>query len=287
MPTFSETFLCTALPERISGSKVRVAVLVSPRLISDTPANAGLDNWPDVRDWPGIDPTWQLTISQGGTTVTLPATEVPAEPYDEASWSALFPPDMPVTPYQPKDRSQAPIVSYPVSKVRDAVKELHLAVLTDSCDEFPTVTQLDRMPRFQDLKRAADPDSDPTADGSPKPDADIGVAEAFARTDMFHGVRPGSQRPVPRVQRLTPRKGHPDGGTEVRIEGTDFIAPLTVHFDQTPARNVRPLSPGTILCQSPPRATPTDNQMQVTVTTRFGTSATNEDTIFYYDTGIG
>lgn len=287
MATFSETFLCTALPERISGTKVRVAVLVSPRLTSDTPAAAGLDNWPDVRDWPSIRPTWQLTISQGDTTVTLPATEVPAEPYDEASWSALFPPTMPTTPYQPRDRSRAPIISYPVGKVRDAVKELHLAVLTDSRDEFPTVAALDRMPRFQDLKRAADPDSDPTADASPKPDADIGVAEAFARTDTFHGVRPGSQRPMPTVESVSPRKGHPDGGTEVRIDGTNFIAPVTVRFDQTPARSVRLLSPTTILCVSPPRVSIDDNLMEVTVTTRYGTSATTPDTTFRYDTGIG
>jgi hypothetical protein len=281
MATFSETFLCTALPERVSGTKIRVAVLVSPRLMSDSGSAADLGNWPDVRDWPSIQPTWQVTITQGGTTATLPATEVLAEPYDQSSWASMFPASMPVTPYQPKDRSRAPIFSYPAAKVRDAVRDLHMDVLTDSRAEFPSVEQLVCMPKFRALKRAADPEFVDevmrSQDTDPVPDASAGVAEAFAMADLFHGVRPGSQPPpppppppLPTITRVNPNGGSSDGGERVTITGTNFITPLTVKFGTGLATEASLPDVDIITCTTP--RGPLRGAVPVTVTTEAGTS---------------
>jgi hypothetical protein len=188
---------------------------------------------------------------------------------------------MPVTPYQPRDRSYAPIVSYPVGKVRDAVKELHLSVLTDARAEHPTVAQLDQMPRFQDLKRAADPDYlrnlNPAQQAAPAHDDAIDIPESFARTHLFHGVRPGSQRPVPSVEGVSPGAVFP--GNPVTITGTNFIAPLTVKFGEVAATEVRVVSPQTITCVANGQENTT---VTVRVTTIYGTSPATPEATFRF-----
>ena len=194
MATFSETFLCTALPAGVSGTKVRLAVLVSPRLTSDRTAAAALDAWPDARDWPDIQPTWTVTITQGNTTVTVPATDTATSAYDGATWHALFPGSMPNAPYVPEDRSTEAIASYPGAAIRDAIRNLHLEVLTTARTDFPTVNDLLEIPAFEAAYQAANQSAilDTALPEDPPTDATISLGDAFGMVEMFHGVRPRS-----------------------------------------------------------------------------------------------
>lgn len=291
MATFRETFLCTALPESVAGTKVRVAVLVSPRLVSDSSADAPLDSWPDVRDWPSIRPTWQITITQGSTTVTLPAAEV-SGPYDGTGWGQLFPATMPTIPYQPIDRSATPIFSYPVAKVRDAVRELHLQVLTGSRTEFPTVEALQAMPRFVDLKKAADDvfvaEVVKSQGKDPVPDAATGIDKAFAMVPASYGVRPGSEPPPagPTVTSVVPsshRSNNPPP-ERITITGENFTRGPDVFFGEKSATVEGVNAAGTVifclLPTPPPGALPIT--VDVTVLTEFGTSPVTPQTKYTY-----
>lgn len=234
MATYSETFLCTAIPSGVDGTKLRLAVVVAPRLGSDETAQAPLDNWPDVRDWPAVSPAWEVTIKQGGTEVKLPATEVKPQPYDEAAWRSLFSPTMPVTPYLPEDPSPAPIFSYPAHKVIEGAKALHLKALTTSRTSFPALAELQRDATFLQLKRAArqafaNRIARSQWDG-PKPDSERSLAEAFAMADVFHGERPGSEFAgvTPVLTSIAPPAANP--GSDVTLKGEHFQSGAVVMF---------------------------------------------------------
>ncbi|MEU8081115.1 IPT/TIG domain-containing protein [Catellatospora citrea] len=285
---FTETFLCTPLPEGITGTKVRIAVLVSPRLGGD--AADDLDNWPDVRDWPEIRPTWQVTIKQGDTEAVLTGTEVvPAAGYDDATWEQLFPQSMQVTPYVPVDRSEAPIYSYPVAKVVEFVRELHTKVLTSSRTQFPTLAQLQDDEVFQELKAALDPvnlgELQSLWSDGPKPDTDDAFT-AFAPLEFIYGSRPGSAPPPvptdpPVVTNVDPDTGVVSGRTPVTITGENFFEPVTVTFGSNLATEVVVVDEETITCRSP-RAGFLDVEVDVRVTTNVGRSATSPDAKFTY-----
>lgn len=286
MATFDETFLCTAVPVGINGTKVRLAVLVSPRCGSSDPAPATLDNWPDVLDWPSTHPSWEVTITQGGTTAHLTGTELPPASYDQASWSAMFAPDATVTPYQPDDRSEHPIFSYPVEKVRDTVKALHVSTMAGSRTEFPTIAALKDDENFQELLKAADPEHAAGVmmsqrDGV-KSDADIPIADAFAQLDGFHGDRPFSHTAQPIVTQLVPDHGYRNTATTVVIHGFNFTSDATVRFgDLGAGGNVVFLSSTELKADSPNTGT-TGKTVHVTVTTPIGTSAETDADKYRY-----
>jgi hypothetical protein len=223
---------------------------VSPRLSSDTQAVADLDNWPDAQHWPSISPTWKVTIAQSGPPLTLDAREIGAGSYEVDTWDALFPAKMPTTPYVPVDRSAAPIVSYPVATVRDAVRDLHVDVLRNARTDFPTLEALEESPVFAALKEAVSPDLDLiTAD--PTPDADLSMGDAFNMAEMTFGARPGSAIDPPRVTSLTPPSGPSYGGTVVTIRGTGFREVSDVTFGSLSATSVDVVSPTQITCVTP------------------------------------
>lgn len=255
MATFSETFLCTALPAGITGTKVRLAVLVSPRLSSDSSAKAALDNWPDARDWPDIRPTWEVTIAQGGRTVTVPGIERVVGSYDAATWKALFPRDMPITPYRPDDRSQAPIASYPVAKVMDAVKEVHIKVLATSRTEFPAVRALEQIAAFGAMKAAVHQSRSITGahvpGPDPLPDSKMSMADALSMVELFHGVRPGSQEAPPIGIAVSPSTGPAWGGTLVTVTGANLLGATEVRFGGNAATEVVVASRTSLTCRSP------------------------------------
>ena len=173
MPDFTQTFLVTALPDSIDGSKLRLAVLVSPRLTAAAtegetapPASAPLSSWPDAQNWPSIAPVWEVTIEQGTTKAVLQnAAEIGAGGYDVQTWNAIFPGSMPTTPYQPpvhpggaEDPSYLPpVATFPVSALQDAVKKLHVALLTDHRTAFPPAEDLQRLTEFVPIKDALSP----------------------------------------------------------------------------------------------------------------------------------
>jgi hypothetical protein len=284
--TFTETFLCTAVPVGINGTKVQFAVLVSPRCGSDSPAAAALDNWPDVRDWPSIAPTWKVRIAQGGTTADLDAIEVPHTAYDQASWSAMFTPSSTVKPYQPEDRSDHPIFSYPVAKVRDTVKALHVNAMAGRRTTFPTVRDLANSPEFQQLMKAADPHrlakTMAKQRDSVAADADIKVSDAFARLDGFFGDRPFSHSAFPAVTSLDPDHGYRNTATLIEIHGVNFVDGATVTFGDLGASADVDFVSSTLLRATSPNTGTTGHNVHVTVTTPIGTSAETADDIYRY-----
>lgn len=261
MATFEETFLCTGLAESVTGTKLRVAVLISPRLTSDGTGPATLDNWPDARDWPLIKPTWQVTITQGATTATLPATEVSAEPFDIESWKRLFPPTMPITPYLPTDRSAAPVRSYPVAAVRNGIRALHARTMVGSRTGFPAVEALRVDPTFAAAMKAADPavvrEAQQGQAVSPPNDASLRLETALAMAELFHGDRPGSA-PVrqPTVTKVDPDHvfhAVPPVKTSVTLTGTNLDGATKVTFGGEDATDILVTDAGTKLtCMSPP-----------------------------------
>jgi hypothetical protein len=263
MANYSENFLCTALPVEIVGNKLRVAVLVSPRLISDDLANleANLDNWPDARDWPSISPTWKVTIQQGANKVDFTSvTEVKPAPYDFAGWQQLFPGTSKVIPYQPADKSKAPIFSYPVKKVLDTAKDLHVKVLKGHRTEFPSLAALQGFDSFLQLKKAAKPgyaeEVTCTQLTGPSPDTDFGVADAFGLASTFHGVRPCSeQSPSLSIQLDGVSPSSQESGKPVKLSGENFPQGSIVLFDGLEATNVTVKADGTeITCTTPNHA---------------------------------
>jgi len=250
MPDFDETFVCTAIPAGIVNGKLRLAVLVSPRLTSDVQADANLENWPDANHWPSISPTWKVTLTQGATSVELDGVEIGAGSYDVEAWDDLFPDSMPTTPYEPVDRGDAPIVSYPVATVRDAVKDLHVETLTNARTSFPTVAALQANPIFQALKEAVIPNLH-LLTPDPRPDADLTIGEAFGVADISFGVQPGSKGPPPVIDSVSPGSGPSYGGTPVTILGSEFQEATRVYFAPEFATDVVVVSANEITCVTP------------------------------------
>ncbi len=300
MPSFIETFLCTALPESRSGTKLRLAVLVSPRLSvapasvgEQLPASAPLGSWPDAVDFSSLRPAWSVTLQQGGTTVTKTAQEIiDAAGHDSQTWNAIFPATMPTTPYQPPvnpDGASDPtflpaVATFPVATLKDAVKDLHVAVLSNFRTDFPLLDQLRNLTEFTPILGALVPEileevlNTQLAGGVV---AD-GLERVFAQLDLFHGARPGSALPPPTVTSVSPAAGTPAGGTTVTITGQKFIpGGSSVAFGSFgAAANVKVVNPTTITCLSPKGQF--GAQVDVLVRTPGGTSQPSAGSKFTY-----
>ena len=270
MPDFTQTFLVTALPDSIDGSKLRLAVLVSPRLTAAAsgtettpPTSAPLSSWPDAQNWPSIAPVWEVTIEQGTTKAVLQnAAEIGAGGYDVQTWNAIFPGSMPTTPYQPpvhpggaEDPSYLPpVATFPVSALQDAVKKLHVALLTDHRTAFPPADDLQRLTEFVPIKDALSPQLLTEVLDTQFAGKQVGdtVKEIFAQLDLFHGTRPGSALPPPTVTGISPQVGSPAGGTTVTITGDRFIdGASVVAFGAKVLTQATVVNPQTIRCTSP------------------------------------
>jgi hypothetical protein len=278
---FEETFVCTALPAGINGTKLRLAVLVSPRLTSSTPdADADLSSWPDAQHWPSISPTWKVSISQaGGPPVILDATEVGAGSYDVDTWDDLFPENMTTTPYKPVDRSAAPIISPPVAAVRDGIRDLHVEVLKNARTDFPTVEALQENDVFQALKDAVHPSRELLTQ-DPVPDADLSLGDAFGVTELTYSPQ-GLEERFPTVSQLTPSSGPSYGGNTVTINGSGFIGAISVAFGALPATDVQVSSPTLLTCVAP--ALNAAGTVDVQVTNENGTSKITPADAYTYE----
>jgi hypothetical protein len=176
---------------------------------------------------------------------------------------------MEVTPYVAEDRSAAPIASYPVAKVRDAIKDLHTTVMTSSRTEFPKVEDLQDHDVFKALKKAAKPDHHLVL-GAPVPDADRSLEDAISLADLGQGVRPGSVGAAPADVSVFPQEGASWGGTLVTVTGSGFFGTPTVRFGTAEATEVTVTSTTSLTCRAP--AGTEGSTVHVTVRTPAGTS---------------
>src|SRR5690242_7754775 len=95
-----QSLLWTALPNGYTDGRagLRVSVMLSPRLDpqADKPRLASF--FPDWKDWPATLARATFTISYGGTSVSIPATQMAGRVRvddtlgiaDSAVWGALF-----------------------------------------------------------------------------------------------------------------------------------------------------------------------------------------------------
>jgi hypothetical protein len=268
MPKYQETFLCTAVPQSASGTKLRFAILVSPRLTAQPDPKGQpivsdvLSRWPDALNWVDILPNWAVTITQGTTVVTRPGQEIGAG-YDAQTWHAIFPANMPTTPYVPPidagavddPRLLPGVATFQAGAVRDAVKDLHVHVLTNFRTEFPKLAQLSNLEQFIPIKAALSPPLVQEVMDTQLNGGAVGTTldKVFAQLDLFHGARPGSALPAATITAVTPASGSPSGGTAVTITGTSFVVGGTeVFFGGKAAGSVRVASPTSLTCTTPP-----------------------------------
>jgi hypothetical protein len=134
MPEFR--LLWTALPRRVDGNELIIDAFVSPRLgINEPPGSTlTLADFPALTDWPSQVANhlaWDVEFSGGATPVA--ATRVPltaAESdidLDQATWTALFPATIDVTPWSLRSVSARPFYSYPVGQVVNYITDTYKA----------------------------------------------------------------------------------------------------------------------------------------------------------------
>ncbi|HEY0806697.1 MAG TPA: IPT/TIG domain-containing protein, partial [Pseudonocardiaceae bacterium] len=296
MPTYQETFLCTAVPQSANGTKLRFAILVSPRLTAQADPGGQpivsdfLSKWPDALNWAAVLPTWTVKITQGATTVSVPGQEIGAG-YDVQTWNAIFPANMATTPYVPPvdpgaahDPALLPgVATFQAGAVRDAVKDLHVSVLTNFRTQFPLRAQLSDLAQFVPIKNALSPTLVQEVLDAQLTGGAVGTTldRVFAQLDLFHGARPGSALPAPTITGVQPASGSPSGGTVVTITGTTFVANGTeVFFGGTVAGSVVVVSPTSITCTTPPGTF--GAQVAVAIRTPGGVSTATPPVTFTY-----
>src|SRR6476661_8948223 len=113
MPTQSLIF--TALPNGVTsdGKSLKLSVLVSIRLDAQNEPRV-LSTFADFVSCPKTLARIPLTLRLGGNTLRLTAAHADKSigAPDDATWSALFPPNTPVRAFALRDRSQDTVVSY-------------------------------------------------------------------------------------------------------------------------------------------------------------------------------
>ena len=89
-----QTIMWTALPNGLSaaGDRLRLSVLVSPRLVTDNGTDGTLAQFPSFLDWPAVVAGLRFAVQfQGGPTFeAAPVTQPPYPALDSAAWKALF-----------------------------------------------------------------------------------------------------------------------------------------------------------------------------------------------------
>jgi hypothetical protein len=138
-----QNIMWTALPNGLTaaGDRLRLSVLVSPRLIT---SSGTLGDFPAFIDWPATVAglTFQVEFN-GGPTVTLsPATEPGNPSLDSPVWKALFNQSTPVISYGFDDRSGLFVRSFPTKKVLSYLTNTYQTIAVQSPQTKPTLAQL-------------------------------------------------------------------------------------------------------------------------------------------------
>ncbi len=117
---------------------LRASLFVSPRLRSDE--GTTLSGFPDFVDWPGqLGGGFQVTLQrEDGATAAPDQVLVNA---DSGLWQALFLPETLVRPFEFDDYADRPIVSYPVLKVLDHLRERWARLALEAIDDLPLASR--------------------------------------------------------------------------------------------------------------------------------------------------
>ena len=151
-----------------------VSVFVAPRLRSD--GGDTLAAYPDFVSWPETvsATTWQLSIDG----VDVPSA-VLSEPPEQDFWTALFPSETHVTPYEFDDYADLPMVTYGVGSVIDTLRKLYAQVAAASADGLP--------------RRYSTKNAEPAVDGL---DRLLGELHDVISGELFHFAEPAGRHDV-------------------------------------------------------------------------------------------
>jgi hypothetical protein len=136
----------TALPNGLNpaGDRLKLSILVSPRLITKSGASGTLAEFPDFVDWPATVAKLRFKVEfKGGPAFAAqPLTEPGFPALDSVAWKALFPPGSPVQTFGFEDNSPLFVRSYPTKNVLGFVEEQYKAFAVAAADHKPTLSEL-------------------------------------------------------------------------------------------------------------------------------------------------
>jgi hypothetical protein len=139
----TQNIMWTALPNGLTpaGDRLRLSVLVSPRLVSTT---GTLADFPEFLDWPATvgHLKFQVEFQGGPTASATPVTEPGNPPLDSATWKALFHATTPVNSYNFDDRSGLHVRSFPTKKVLSFLTDAYQTIAVQTPQRKPTLEQL-------------------------------------------------------------------------------------------------------------------------------------------------
>ena len=128
----------TALPNGISGGKLRLSVFVSPRLTGRAQSTT-LSEFTPFLNWPDSLAKIQLAMRYGATTVQ-PSSRSARAVGD--IWTALFHPSTLVTSYNWTDQQNRKVNSYDVKNTAELIKGRYAKIGKENPTTPPTVQQL-------------------------------------------------------------------------------------------------------------------------------------------------
>jgi hypothetical protein len=132
--------LFTVLPNGSNGGKLKLSVLVSPRLNTDEPSKTKLGSWIDFWNgsghWPSRVMSLSFRFSFKGGAQKVNAVRTSPDP-DPILWGKIFSAETYVKPFKFNDLSKRLIRSYPVMKVVNHVEGLYGKVAGDSPTSHP------------------------------------------------------------------------------------------------------------------------------------------------------
>jgi hypothetical protein len=135
----------TALPNGLTptGDRLRLSVLVSPRLVTNGPAGK-LAVFPEFLDWPAVIGNLKFKVEfQGGPGATVTRVALPGFPaLDSPAWRALFSEGTPVTSYAYENMVGLNVRSFPTKKVVSFLKQRYQQIAVSSPQSKPGLTAL-------------------------------------------------------------------------------------------------------------------------------------------------
>ena len=140
------TIMWTALPNGLTptGNRLRLSVLVSPRLVTDNGVDGTLAQFPEFLDWPAVVAglRFQVQFQGGPSFVAQPVTE-PGDPaLDSEAWKALFNDTTFVRSYQFDDRNGLNVRSFPTKRVLSFIKDQYTTFAVSSPSQKPSLSAL-------------------------------------------------------------------------------------------------------------------------------------------------
>jgi hypothetical protein len=135
-----QTQLWTALPngrveDGADAGRLRISIVVSPRLTPQAPKEQVLKAFRDWRNWPKTLDGIKLVLRIDGQRVELQ----PLNAADPALWERLLPADTPVAGFVFKDMSQVNLRSYSVPGVLGLVRQHYGRLAVQATNSHPTL----------------------------------------------------------------------------------------------------------------------------------------------------